>query len=257
MPAPRAFARILDILRTAACSGLLAVGSASAGLADIRLEVSPDGKKVDFEVRDTPRREVLKQLFFGSPVEIKWINAAFAEQRIGGRFSGTPAVVVRQLLAGANFVVVHRGEDDASRVVQLVVVGPATGELSSAGLAALAAAIKLHAVGLGPTPPEIDKVARTPQLTEVDLTAPMGPKSLPADLSAARNSLLSVPERDGDATGVLVPPPVGATAPKLVLKEGAGVPPLSPPPPSQNVKDLPLMPPTLGAPGLRPGIGTP
>jgi hypothetical protein len=255
MPASRAFARILDILRAAACSSVLVVGSASVGLADIRLEVSPDGKKVDFEVRHTPRREVLKQLFFGSPVEIKWINAAFAEQRIGGRFSGTPAVVVRQLLAGTNFVVVHQGEDDASRVVQLVIVGPATGELSSAGLAALAAAVKPHAVGFGVTPPETDKAPLTPQLTEVDLTAPTGPKSLPADLplSLPRNSLLAEPERNGDATGVLVPPPVGATAPKLVLKEGAGVPPLSPPP-SRNVKDLPLMP---SIPGLRSPIGTP
>jgi hypothetical protein len=247
MPAPRAFARILHILRAAACSSLLVAGSASAGLADIRLEVSSDGKKVDFEVRDAPRREVLKQLFYGSPVEIKWINAAFAEQRIGGKFSGTPALVVRQLLAGTNFVVVHQDEGDVSRVVQLVIVGPATGELSSAGLAALAAAIKPNAVGFGLTPPETSKAPLTPQFTEVDLTAPTAPKSLPAAAPplAARNSLLSAPERNGDATGVLVPPPEGAIAPRLVLKEGAGTPPLSPPP-SQKGKDLPLMPPGPG-----------
>src|SRR2546423_15244381 len=85
MPASRAFARIRDILRAAACGGLLVAGSAGAGLADIRLEVSSDGKKVNFEVRDTPRREVLRQLFYGSPVAIKRIKAPFSQQRLGGK----------------------------------------------------------------------------------------------------------------------------------------------------------------------------
>jgi hypothetical protein len=256
MPTSRAFAKILGGFRAAACSSLLVVGSSGAGLADIRLEFSSDGKKVDFEVRDTARREAMKQLFSGSPVEIKWVSTAFSEQRIGGKFSGTPVAVVQQLLAGTNFLVVHRDENEVSRVVQLVIVGPSTRELSSTGLAALAAAIKpvsqpkevvkFDAIGLSVTPHESAGVSVIPQFAGGP-AAPTGAKSVPADLLLGRNSLLPGQESNGDATGVLIPPPEGASPPKLVLKEGAGTPPLSPTP-SQNVKDLPLTPPVSGSP---------
>jgi hypothetical protein len=258
MPASRTFARTLDVLRVAACSSLLVAGSTGAGLADIRLEFSSDGK-VDFEVRDTPRREALKQLFSDSAVEIKWISAAFAEQRIGGKFSGTPVAVVQQLLAGTNFVLVYRDENEVSRVVQLVIVGPSTRELSSTGLVALAAAIKPvsqpdgpakpDAIGRGVMPPESDGVPSTPPFAGADPGAPKGVSSALTDLPLARNSLLSGPERD--ATGILVPPPEGATPPKLVLKERAGTPPLNPPL-FENVKGSSLTQPLSGSPGAVP-----
>src|SRR5215468_10162372 len=132
----RLFHGFRNMFRAAACSVVLVVGSASASLADTRLEFSPDGKRVDFEVANVARREALGQLFSASPVKIKWVNAAFAEQRIGGQFSGTPATVVRQLLAGTNFIVVHREENDATRVVELIVVGPANGDMSSTAITA-------------------------------------------------------------------------------------------------------------------------
>jgi len=248
MVANRALGGFSDMVRAAACSAVLVVASPSAGFADVRLEFSADGKKVDFEVGNVPRREALKQLFSDSPVEIKWINAAFAEQRIGGKFSGAPATVIRQLLAGTNFIVVHREENDASRVVELIIVGPANGELSSTGVAALAAALKPgaqskvvpDAIGLGMTPPGSHGAPLTPQVADVDPEARK-------DAQSVLNNLLQSPERNGDATGVLVPPPKGAIPPRLVLTEGAGTPPLSPPS-SGSAKDLPLTSPLSGPP---------
>src|SRR5262245_28922865 len=252
MVANRALGGFSDMVRAAACSAVLIVASPNAGFADVRLEFSADGKKVDFEVGNVPRREALKQLFSDSPVEIKWINAAFAEQRIGGKFSGAPATVVRQLLAGTNFIVVHREENDASRVVELIIVGPANGELSSTGVAALAGALKPVShpkrtpIGLGMTPPGSHGTPLNPQFADDDPAGQPGAKPV-ADLPVGRNNVSSSPDDIGDAAGILVPPPEGATPPKLVLTEGAGTPPLSPPS-SGSAKDLPLTSPLSGPP---------
>src|SRR5919199_6122979 len=133
---------LLAGIGAAACTGLLGMKLAIAGVEDSRFEFSPDGASVAFEVRDVARRDVLKQLFAGSDLDIVWINAAYAEERIRGQFTGTPAAVARQLLGQTNFIVVHDDSAGASRVVRLVVVGPAQGEQSSTGLGALLAAIK-------------------------------------------------------------------------------------------------------------------
>jgi hypothetical protein len=54
---------------------------ALVGVQDSRFEFSSDGTSVDFDVRDTPRREVLNQLFAVTDIAIQWSNAAFADQR--------------------------------------------------------------------------------------------------------------------------------------------------------------------------------
>src|SRR5437868_14382185 len=47
--------------------------SAFAGDQGSRFDISPDGARVDFDLRDAPRRDVLKRLFAGTDVEIRWI----------------------------------------------------------------------------------------------------------------------------------------------------------------------------------------
>jgi hypothetical protein len=228
MCAYSALGRVRAIIRAAACGTLLIAPPAIAGLSDSGLEFSSDEVKLDFNVKDTPRHEVLKLLFDGSPIEIKWISASFAAHRIGGKFSGTRADVLRQLLVGTNFVTVHQDENDVSRVVRLIIVGPSNGELSSAGLTALAASIKTanqrdafrpEAVEIGLLAPHPQPSQLTPQLTD---GGPAAPTTVPVrDLSLARDVLLSRKVSNADATGVLVPPPEGATAPNLVPEPGA------------------------------------
>ena len=254
--------RTLDVLLAAlcvgACSGVLSV-KAVAGIEDSRFEFSPDGASVEFDVRDTSRRDVLSQLFAGGDLEITWINAAFAEERIRGKFTGTPAAVARQLLAQTNFVVVRDGSGEEARAVRLVVVGPAQGELSSAGLAALTTAIKPVSkpkdppeVGGAPTRPEPARGSK-PQLAGA---GPAGAKrqASPLAVAAAQAGLvlaLSETGRGDDAVGLLVPPPADAIAPLPVLKGGTEAPPLVLP--SQTLTAMPLTPVAAGtpAPALR------
>jgi hypothetical protein len=281
--------RTLDVLLAtlcaAVCSGWVGLNLALAGVEDSRFEFSPDGTSVEFDVRDTSRRDVLNQLFAGSDLEIVWINAAFGDERIRGKFTGTPAAVARQLLARTNFVIVHDASAEQSRVVRLVVVGPAQGEQSSAGLAALTAAIKpvskpkepeeSEAVGGAPVRPEPARGLK-PQLAG---TAPMigeGPKAtpkgaapvptgaapargegqrLPLTAAAARLGLVAAVSETGrgdDASGLLRPPPEDATAPLPILKGGNEAPPLVLP--SQTLTAMPLTPAMAGtpAPALRP-----
>jgi hypothetical protein len=143
----RTLGALLCRLWLAACSCFLCANLALAGVQDSRFEFSADGTSVDFDVRDTSRREVLNQLFAGTDIAIQFTNAAFGDQRISGKFSGTPTAVLQQLLAQSNFVIVH---DDTSRVVRVIIDGPTRREQSSAGLAALGATI---------TPPQPGAIA--------------------------------------------------------------------------------------------------
>jgi len=267
---------LLATLCVAACSGgWPGLGPAVAGIEDSRFEFSPDGASVEFDVRDTSRRDVLSQLFAGSDLDITWINAAFADERIRGKFTGTPAAVARQLLAQTNFVVVRDGSGDAARVVRLVVVGPAQGELSSAGLAALIAAIKPvgkpkeapDSVG-APARPEPARGAK-PQMADAVPMSGQRPKLAPTGAAAAgvENSsatsvapppalgaivALSDTGRGNDVAGLLTPPPENAAAPLPILKGGSEAPPLLLPP--QTLTAMPLTPVPAGtpAPALRP-----
>jgi hypothetical protein len=109
------------LLGAGVCGGLMCGCLALAGDLDSRFDISPDGANVDFDVRDTARRDVLSRLFDGTGIEIRWVNPSFADERISGQFSGTASAVARQLLARTNFVLVHDGSDQASRVVRVVI----------------------------------------------------------------------------------------------------------------------------------------
>jgi hypothetical protein len=160
-------------------------------------------------VRDTSRREVLNQLFGGTDIKIRWINPAFADERITGKFSGTPTAVLQKLLAQSNFVIVHAGSGDTSRVARVIIHGPTRREQSSAGLAALAATI---------TPPQ-QQAAAGAQAQQESLNrrtkSPIpGPVPTPNDLTASTES-----------GGLRTPPPEGLTAPQVVPPTSAEAPP--------------------------------
>ena len=130
-------------------------------------------------------------------------------------------------------------------------VGPSNGELSSAGLRTLAASIKPvnqrdafrpEAVEVGLMVPQAQPSRLSPQLTD---GGPAAPAIAPVpDLSLARDALLSGKLSNADATGVLVPPPEGATAPTLVLQPGAEA-SLLRSSSSQETKDVPIIPPVV------------
>jgi hypothetical protein len=276
----RALGVLLATLCAGACSGLVGVNLALAGVEDSRFEFSADGASVEFDVRDTSRRDVLNQLFAGSDLEIVWINAAFGDERIRGKFTGTPAAVARQLLVKTIFVIVHDRDGERSRVVRLVVVGPALGEQSSAGLSALTAAIKpvskprqpaeSESADGAPMRPEPARPALKPQLADAAPTiaerrkhAPMGGAptraesqgSPPAAAAPAQpGSLVALSEtgRGDDASALLMRPPENAIAQLPIVNGASEAPPLVLP--SQTLTAMPLTPAAAGtpAPALRP-----
>src|SRR5262249_11474947 len=111
---------LLGTMSAGLCSGLLGINLALAGVQDDGLQFSPDGTTVELEARDTPRRELFDRLFAGTGIEVKWVATTFGDERVVGKFSGTPASVIRQLLSQTNFVVVHDG--DSPRVIRLLIV---------------------------------------------------------------------------------------------------------------------------------------
>jgi hypothetical protein len=208
---------LLGLLGAGVYSGLVCGRLALADIQDSRFDISPDGANVDFDVRDTARRDVLSRLFDGTGIEIRWVNPSFADERISGRFSGPVSAVARQLLARTNFVLVHDRSDHASRVIRVVIVGPATGE-QTAGRAAIAAAMPSAGKVIGA--PKPNSVAAVPD--RADAAKPQLADSPPrADPTA-----LTAPEEKGDASGFMKPPPAGATAPLLVPPPGIEAPTL-------------------------------
>jgi hypothetical protein len=178
---------VIFTLALGAFGGWWCMNSASAGTHDSRFEFSPDGTSVDFDVRDTARRDVLNRLFAGTGIEIKWVDAVFADERIGGNFSGTRSAVARQLLARTNFVIVHDDSDGKPRVIRVVVVGPATGEQSSTGFAAIDAAMQV-AGSRNDAPPVTPKRSTGSALAQSSTVGPTPPNRSPAGRSEVRSS---------------------------------------------------------------------
>jgi hypothetical protein len=225
---------LLGALSAALCGGLIGINVALADVPEGALQFGPDGK-LEFEVRDTPRREVFERLFAGSGIEVKWVAAAFGDERVGGKFSGTPASVIRQLLSQTNFVVVHDG--DTSRVIRLVVVGPAKGDQSFSGVAALAAAIKPVATakeakpettGGAPAQPAVPKSAAKPQVAAAAAPPPAAPAPAaapaapaPAAPAAAATPLAAAAPAELPKTSALDVAPARPGAPETPLKPSA------------------------------------
>ena len=130
------------ILILAACAVSVSAVPALAAGQDSWFEYSPDGAKVDFQLRDVPRREALEHLLAGTGIAVTWINPSFAEQLITGTFKGSREAVARQLLSETDFII---GYTDKSEIARVVIVGPA-GKTASPGLALLAGAIQKGAI---------------------------------------------------------------------------------------------------------------
>jgi len=224
----RTLLALLGTVSACACSGLLGVSLALADVEDKRFAVKADGT-LDFEVRDTTRREVFNQLFAGTGIEIRWVAPSFADERLAGKFTGTPAAVMRQLLSQTNFVVVHGA--DTSRVIRLVVVGPAKGDQSFAGLAALAAAIKPVAIAKEPKPETIggDPVRpQAPQPTVKPRVAEAAPPAAEPPKTSSAEAPVSSPENPAAPDQ---PQSADATPAKPASAEALAA-PLPPPKPS-------------------------
>jgi hypothetical protein len=222
-----------------ACSGLIWANLGFAAVQDSRFAVSPDGTTVDFDVRDVPRREVLNRLFAEAGIELKWLDAVFADELITGTFNGTPFSVARQLLARTNFVIAY---DDNARVARVVVVGPASGEQASPGLAAIAAAMQPSSQPKASSKAELP-IAAMAQNNAAGTPAKDGSRTAPD--SIGNLPVMSELGTGVDATPVLRPPPPGETAPQLVSVPGA--PALIPPSPGIYIVP-PLMPVTADTP---------
>ena len=214
----RALTLLIGVLAT--CTMMCV--SAFAGDQDSRFDISPDGARVDFDLKDAPRRDVLNRLFAATGVEIRWINASYGNERISGKFSGSASSVARDLLAQTNFVLVHDQDGGSSRVIRVLIVGPAQRQSAPEALAAIAATM--------PSSGERNGV----------------PTAAPAGASVPAHGQTSARQfgRGGDSTGLRPPPPEAAPLP--VIPPGAEAPRLIPPPPGTA---LPLIP---ASPGARP-----
>jgi hypothetical protein len=213
---------LLGIVWAGACSALIWTNATFAGVQDSRFEFAADGASVDFDVRDVPRREVISRLFAGTDVEIKWISSSFADEPMSGKFSGASAAVARQLLGQMNFVIVHDRSGDTSRIVRVVIVGPARGEQSWAGLSAIATAMQRAAK---------QNAAKT-ALAGGGSAGADGAKARVAGSSAAHPDLPILSAgigSAGDAKTILKPAPAGAAAPLPVIPPGTEAPRLIPP----------------------------
>jgi hypothetical protein len=92
----------------------MAEGSSGAG-AHCKLTIVANG---------ATRRQVLARLFAETDVKIKWHNEVFAEEKVYGQFSGTPAQVARRLLERRSYIICYDISGDMPRVLWVDILGP-------------------------------------------------------------------------------------------------------------------------------------
>jgi hypothetical protein len=187
--------RALIGLGLAASIGCAAASPAIAGIQDSIFFTSPDGSSVAFDVHDVSRREVLNRLLTGKAIELEWVDAAFAEERISGTFKGSADSVLQRLLAQSDFVAVYDRSGDKSRIARLIIVGKASTQSKSPGPP------KMHLA----TPPTAAQQA--PVLRPVSGPADFTPPS-PTELAIT----LIRPAPLGMAPPAVVPPSAADTA---------------------------------------------
>jgi len=235
---------------------LMSVGVALAQAEDSRFEFSADRTNVAFYLKQAPRSQVLNELFAGSGIEIRWIDSGYADERMVGELRGTSAEIARQLLGRTNFVVVHDENGLSPRVVRVLIVGPAKGEQSSSGLAALVA--ELSSATESKAPQSIEMTGDpTAKLAGVQPGSPSVPADSPQPswLVAGqidRPTIPSEPGATGNSAGIMTAPPAGVAAPPLVPPLGAKAPQLLAS--KESTTELPLIPVAPGTvdPALRP-----
>src|SRR5215510_5445733 len=233
--------KLIRLFFVAAFGAIVGADVAIAALQDSRLQFSEDGVSVEFEIRDTPRREVIAELFAGTGIELKWVEPSFAEGRITGTFIGPRFTVARELLAQTNLVVVHNGAE-ISRVTRVIIVGRATGERSFTGLAALATVFRsVHG-------------AREPGNGQLGVRGGEFQERSPDAPGTRAETSIALPElrHDLEAIGLRESPAPGASAPRLRAPPAEEVPLLFLP--SQSDAASLLIPPgsETTAPPLRP-----
>lgn len=181
------------------CVAAMCWGSpAIAAAQDSRFSTSPDGTRIQFDIRNVARREVLDRLISDRGITIEWRDAAVGDEPITGTFNGTFASVSRQLLAPTDFVVMYDLSASEPRMSRVLVIGRA-GRRSASG----SKVVQQLALIPGPVPAP----AQAPGLT------PMAAPRAPA--RAATPLVSQAPEAIQELAPTAGPDPgaVSATAP--------------------------------------------
>ena len=193
----------LTKLGVVAAIGCLLTWPGVADVGDSVFFVSPDGT-VAFDVRDVSRGEVLSRLVSGKAIELDWVDAAYANERISGVFNGSAEAVLQRLLAQTDFVAVYDREGGGTRLARLIIVGKASSSSKVVGLQVTnppAPAPKPGAITI--TPPTPADLA-TPLYIAVSKGTIAPP--LLAPLAAAKSLPLLIPPSPADREVPLIAP---------------------------------------------------
>lgn len=218
--------------------GLLISNTALASVDDSHFGRSPDGARLEFDLRDVPRREVLDRLFADQTIKLEWLNRTVADELISGSFRGTLAGMTRQLLAQLDFVLVSEAVDGDVVIKRVVIVGRG-GKQGSPGLATLEGALRL------PEKREDSPQAKSQgKLSTVVDSSPFGQKLLadagssllPRPLPATSGSPLPVPTPMPTPSSLGPPIPRDAALPSVAPIAGGNSAVLPPPGQSAVVK---------------------
>jgi hypothetical protein len=175
---------------------VISAGFVGAAFGQSRLEISPDGNHVEFDIRDVPRHEAMDDLFAEKGVKIVWNSSATAKETVTGKFSGTFASAVRRLLASTNFVIVYGRNEDKRRISHILVFGPASAGVSPRS-ARLEVPLQQNSGGASS--------AVAPAATSRSVAAPPSPATSATDLVMLKASAsLSIPTPNS----VVIPLPV-------------------------------------------------
>ena len=198
------FYRTLIGLGIVALIGCMLTAPGSAGVEDSVFSVSHDGNNVAFDVRDVSRREVLQRLLQSRAIEVEWVDAAYADERISGAFNGSPDAVLQRLLAQTDFVAAYNRDGGLSRITRLIIVGKATSSSKFVGLQGTIAAAAT------PKPRSITIAPPTPADLMTPLYIPVSPGTvtppLVAPLAVDKSLPLLVPQSPAESGVRLLTP---------------------------------------------------
>jgi hypothetical protein len=220
------------------CGGLLIAGPALASVDDSHFGRSPDGARLEFDLRDVPRREVLDRLFADQTIKLEWLNRTVADELISGSFRGTLVGLTRQLLAQLDFVLISEAVDGNVVIKRVVIVGQG-GKQGSPGLATLEGALRMpekpgdspQAKSRGKLSPAVDSSPFGQKLL-TDASSSVLPRPLPT----ASGSSLPVPTPMPTPSSLGPPIPREAALPSVAPIAGGNSAVLPPPGQSPVVK---------------------
>jgi hypothetical protein len=97
--------------------------TAARGDSKILLQAGAGGS-VTLVPNGATRRQVLDRLFAERGVEIEWRNKPFADEKVYGRFNGTPSQIARMLLARRSHIITYDTSGEQPRIVRIYILGP-------------------------------------------------------------------------------------------------------------------------------------